>query len=55
VTLLDVQGRVVFQEGMQADASNAEIVIPVSELSRGVYTLNITSKDASHSEKIFIE
>lgn len=55
INVTDIQGRSVYNSNLKADASNSEFVIPVAELNKGIYTLTITSKDASHTEKFFIE
>ncbi|MBN2730045.1 MAG: T9SS type A sorting domain-containing protein [Bacteroidales bacterium] len=55
INVTDIQGRSVYNSNLKAEASNSEFVIPVAELNKGIYTLTITSKDASHTEKFFIE
>jgi hypothetical protein len=55
INVTDIQGRSVYNSNLKAEASNAEFIIPVAELNKGIYTLTITSKDASHTEKFFIE
>ena len=55
IIISDVQGRIVHNQNISSDAINSEVMIPVTTLSQGIYTLKLSSKDASYSEKFFID
>lgn len=55
IQLMDLTGKVVFSQNLQTDNQVEILKIPLSNLHKGLYVLNLNSPHHSHSTKIIVQ
>jgi hypothetical protein len=55
VRLMDLQGRILFAQEIAAAQGSNTLSLPMTGLAQGVYLIQVSSEDATATEKIFIQ
>ncbi|MGD9492498.1 MAG: hypothetical protein AB7V36_03995 [Bacteroidales bacterium] len=55
VTLIDGNGKLVYNEIIMAENDNMQLQINTNHLSQGLYVLNVKSNIINHSQKVFLK